>query len=179
MDRRAFFRQVEEGTISAQEFCDQLAQQAQAQSNFFGDKTPEFSFEQAKWGWMGYFKPVPERNLRNLLALKEKYQLFLLSNTNPFIMAWACSDEFGNGHPIDYYFHRLFCSYQLHDYKPSPTIFQKALQLAGIKAEESVFLDDSPTNVQAALSQGLQAILVQHNEDWMPALEKLLSESNA
>jgi putative hydrolase of the HAD superfamily len=67
----------------------------------------------------------------------------------------------------------------LKDYKPSLTIYQKVLEQAGIKAEESVFLDDGPKNIEAAEQVGIHGLLVPKNEDWMPNLMALLNEENS
>jgi 2-haloacid dehalogenase len=42
--------------------------------------------------------------------------------------------------------------------KPDPRIFQLALLRFGIKAEETVFIDDNPNNVAAANALGIKGI---------------------
>ncbi len=42
--------------------------------------------------------------------------------------------------------------------KPDPTIFREFLRLFGLDAESTVFIDDSPANVAAARSLGIEAI---------------------
>ena len=174
------FRQLEDGSISEEEFQRALGQQAQEQSNYFGMSDPCFSYEQCVWAWCGYIDYVPLERLQNLLKLKEKYNVLLLSNTNGFLMSWANSNDFsGDGHPLSFYFHQVYLSYLLKDYKPSLTIYQKVLEQAGIKAEESVFLDDGPKNIEAAEQVGIHGLLVPKNEDWMPNLMALLNEENS
>ncbi len=175
------FRQIEDGSISAEEFCRRLGQQAQEQSDYFGsDREPVFSFEQAQWAWCGYVKEVPLARLAHLLRLRGKYGVYLLSNTNPFLMRWAESEDFsGDGHPITYYFDQVYYSYRMKDYKPSHSIFETMLRDAGISAAESVFLDDGPRNVAAAREVGMLGLEVPANEDWMPNLSRLLGEHNS
>ena len=48
--------------------------------------------------------------------------------------------------------------------KPDPRIFQLALQRFGIKAEETVFIDDNPNNVAAANALGITGILFEGKE---------------
>ncbi len=171
------FRQLEDGSLSEEEFQRALGQQAQEQSNYFGEAEPCFSYEQCVWAWCGYVDSVILDRLQNLLKLKENYRVLLLSNTNPFLTSWAESDAFsGDGHPIDYYFHQVYYSYRMKDYKPSLSIFRKLLESEGIKAEESLFLDDGPKNVEAAEQVGIHGLVVQKNEDWMPRLMALLEE---
>ncbi len=41
--------------------------------------------------------------------------------------------------------------------KPSPEIFERALVIAGVQPQEAVFVDDTPSNVSAAVALGIQA----------------------
>ncbi len=47
--------------------------------------------------------------------------------------------------------------------KPDHRIFELALDRFGIKAEETIFLDDNPANVQAACEIGIKGILFNKN----------------
>ena len=53
-----------------------------------------------------------------------------------------------------------------HGYlKPHPSIFQAALQLAGVRPEESVMVGDSlPHDIEGALSVGMRGVLVHRGE---------------
>ena len=51
-----------------------------------------------------------------------------------------------------------------HVMKPDPRIFELALQRFGIKAEETVFIDDNPKNVAAANALGIRGILFEGKE---------------
>lgn len=48
-------------------------------------------------------------------------------------------------------------SFQEHVLKPDPAIYQRLLDKYNLKAEESVFLDDTQKNVDAALQLGFKA----------------------
>ena len=174
------FLQVENGSIDADEFCRQLAAQAKEKTSLFANEcSPCYSFKQAQWAWMGYVKEVPLARLNNLLELKKKYNVCLLSNTNPFIMDWAETSQFsGDGHSISHYFHTLYCSYRLKDYKPSASIYQKVLQMSGFKAEESIFVDDGPRNIEAAEMVGIHGLLVPEDADWMESLLRKIEEND-
>lgn len=164
--QRGLFLQVEDGSIGAEEFLRLLAERC---------GRPSVSFEEASWAWMGYIRGVPPEGLQGLLRLKEHYRLGLLSNTNPFIQAWARSSAFsGDGHPIGRYFHVLCCSHELRDYKPAISMFRKALEVSGMRAKETVFLDDSPRNVEGAQRAGIHGLLVPPDGDWMPVLDEFL-----
>lgn len=53
----------------------------------------------------------------------------------------------------------LFLSYQLGVRKPHPDIYHKALNEIGVSAEQCLFIDDLPENVEAACKTGIQAHL--------------------
>ena len=60
--------------------------------------------------------------------------------------------------------------------KPGPEIYGILLERFGLKAEESVFVDDMPANVEGAKRAGLRGILFDGDPD---ALERALRESGA
>lgn len=175
------FGKVETGAITADEFCRRLAFEAQQKGGKFeGQADPAFTFEQAQWAWLGYIKSVPEKNLENLLRLQRNYNLVLLSNLNPFIQSWAESDAFsGDGHGLSFYIHHRFYSFQLHDYKPAPSIFNKMLDAARLKADECLFLDDSQRNIEGCETVGMHGLLVEKDEDWTDKLEERLRQLNS
>ena len=164
--QRGLFLQVEDGSISEEEFLQQLAERC---------GRPSVSREEAAWAWMGYVRDVPPEGLAALLRLKKRYRLGLLSNTNPFIQSWARSAAFsGDGHPVGHYLHVLCCSHELHDYKPAPEMFLKALSAAGMRAEETLFLDDSQRNVDGAERVGIHGLLVPPDGQWISVLDDFL-----
>lgn len=52
----------------------------------------------------------------------------------------------------------LVWSFQLHMAKPDPAIYQHALKRLGTRPEETLFIDDKPVNIEAALALGLKAL---------------------
>lgn len=163
-----FFGDLEEGLISAEDFRRQL-------SAAIGR---ELTLEECAHGWRGYCVGVPPAKLATLRRLREKgYRLFLLSNTNPFMMQWARSDEFdGQGGSLDSYFDALYLSYECRVMKPAREIFEMMLQGEGCRAEEALFIDDSENNCRAAEALGIRTLCPKNNEDWSEALWALLGE---
>ncbi len=94
-------------------------------------------------------------------------------------MAITSSDKFSDERkPIGDYFDTLFCSYEMQAYKPNPDIYLKALAADGMKAEETIFVDDSLKNVKAAEALGIHGLHVAPDEDWMEKLTELLRVCN-
>ena len=171
------FGQVEKGEITTDEFCRLLALEAQQKGGkFSGVDNPSYTYEEAKWAWMGYVKAVPRQNLDALLHLQQHYRLYLLSNLNPFLQQWAESESFsGDGYGLRHYIPYLYYSFQFRDYKPAPSMFRRMLDAAGLCAEDCVFVDDSPRNIEGCEAVGMRGLLVGKDEDWIAPLDDLLS----
>lgn len=164
------FGDLEEGRISADDFLRELSKLA----------GHEVSFEESTYAWRGYCAGLPQRNLDALVRLREKgYRVLLLSNTNPFMMSWARSNDFdGQGHGIDHYFDHVYTSYELCMAKPHADIFQHVLEAEHAKPQECIFVDDSERNVATARQLGIHTICPKNNEDWIGPLDALMKELN-
>jgi len=168
--QKEFFLDVETGAITADEFCRHMAE-ATGQSGM--------SFEAAQHCWLGFVKEIPEDRLALLERLRQQYHVCLLSNTNPFIMSYMRSEAFSKHRfGIGHYFDNLFLSYEMHVCKPDERIFLTALGADGMKASETIFVDDSAANANAAASLGIHALHVATNADWSKPLMAMLSELN-
>ena len=60
--------------------------------------------------------------------------------------------------------------------KPDHRIFELALNRFGIKAEETVFIDDNPNNVQAACEVGIHGVLFQSKDLLLSKLFAIFAE---
>ena len=164
--QHGIFGDLERGRISAEVFREEL-------SKIIGR---QLTMDECFYAWHGYVESVPQRNLDMLLRLRQMgFKVCLLSNTNPFMMQWACSPAFDGGHhPIGYYFDRLYLSYECKVMKPSPEIFRMMLEGQQATADETLFIDDSPNNCAAAEALGIHTLCPHNNEDWIPALKAYL-----
>lgn len=164
--QKGIFGQLEEGAITAEEFREEL-------SKLIGH---EVTAEECYYAWHGYVESVPKRNLETIRQLRrEGYKVCLLSNTNPYMMMWANRDFDGEGHPIGYYFDALYLSYECKVMKPDRKIFEMMLQGQQATAEETLFVDDSHANCDAAEAMGIRTLCPQNNEDWTEALLRRLA----
>ncbi len=78
--------------------------------------------------------------------------------------------------PLDELFEVVVDSSEVGMRKPSPAIFHHTLELlGGVAAEQAVFLDDSPGNVEGARRAGLHAILVDDPDSAITDLDQLLA----
>ena len=163
------FGDLEAGKISAEDFRIELGKLVGR----------EMTYDECQYGWLGYRKDVPERNLKMLRKLRrEGYRVILLSNTNPYMTDWAESPDFdGEGHPMTDYFDAVYLSYRVKMMKPDANFFRHVLQQEQIPAEETLFVDDGPRNVQAASELGIHTLCPVNGEDWTEELTKRLANS--
>lgn len=156
--QKGIFGDLEAGKLSAGQYRDELSQ-------IVGK---ELTMEQLEYAWTGYAAELYQRNFDALLLLRQLgYPVALLSNTNPFMMKWARSDRFdGNGHGLDYYFDRLYLSYEMQMMKPAPEIFQAMIDGERTAPDNILFIDDSARNCQAAATLGIQTLNPVNGADW-------------
>ena len=164
--QQGFFGELEEGKITAEDFRWQL-------SLLIGRAV---TIEDCSYAWRGYCDGLPQRNLEALQRLRrEGYGLSILSNTNPFMMGWALSQDFdGNGHSLADYVDALYLSYQMKVMKPSAEIFRRVLEAEGVRPEKLLFVDDSSHNISAAQELGIATFQPVNGEDWTTELFQLL-----
>jgi FMN phosphatase YigB (HAD superfamily) len=102
--------------------------------------------------WSAIFLPdtlIPESLL---VALKQRYRLLLLSNTNAI--------HFGmieKNYPLLRHMDHFVLSYRVGAMKPQPEIYQEAIRHAQCAPEECFFTDDIPDYVAGARAQGIDA----------------------
>ena len=164
--QQGIFGELEEGKITAEDFRWQL-------SLLIGRAV---TIEDCSYAWRGYCDELPQHNLEALQRLRrEGYGLSILSNTNPFMMGWALSQDFdGNGHSLADYVDALYLSYQMKVMKPSAEIFRRVLEAEGVRPEELLFVDDSSHNISAAQELGIATFQAVNGEDWTEELFQLL-----
>lgn len=149
------FLELEEGKISLAEFNNRFRET-------FGENITD---EEIASGWMAFLTGIPPYKLELLDELRKKYNVYLLSNTNPVIADWAHSADFTpSGRTLDTYFDKCYLSYQMGCAKPDAIIYEKVIA-DGIKAEETLFLDDGQANLDAAAKLGFKTYLVNQDED--------------
>ena len=150
--QQGMFADVESGKASADEFCQWLGSHC-------GSK---ITFDDVVKGWTGYVVDVPRERLDMLRMAKERFNVYILTNTNPFMMSWARSTAFTpEGLSLDHFCHKIYASYEIGLLKPDLHIYHHLLDDAGIIPSETLFVDDSLVNVQAAESVGMVGVLFQ------------------
>lgn len=159
------FQALEEGKITTETFSEKLSEMCNR----------NLSQEEIKEAWMGYFNGLDERKLDFIENLRKEYKVYLLSNTNPYIMNWACSPHFtSKGKGLNDYFDKLYLSYEIGYTKPHERIFNFMLEDAKINPDEALFVDDGLANVQAAQKLGMHVLNPKNGSLWCEELQNAL-----
>lgn len=116
---------------------------------------------------------IPEQRLNELAKLHDRFNIYMVSNTNPIMWRMKIADEFAKqGHDVNYYFDGIVRSYKAKSMKPERRIFEIVEQKFGIRPEETVFFDDSQRNLDAAAEMGFHTILVKPGDEFYSLLAK-------
>lgn len=160
------FQELEEGTLTEEAYRNELGKLC--------GRT--LSWEEVQQAWLGFFTGIDVRKLHYLETLRrEGYKLYVLSNTNPYVMGWACSEHFSSeGKPLTAYFEKLYLSYQIGCTKPDRRIFEFMLTDSKMQPEETLFVDDGASNIAAGRELGMYTFQLENGSDWRDELAKLL-----
>ena len=162
---KGIFIEFENGSIDTVEFCRLLCKQS--------DK--EIPREAIEYAWRSIIDPPLQYKLDYLQELRKTHKVFMLSNNNPIIMDWSCSPGFTkSGNALSDYFDKMYISYQMNCTKPNLKIFKMMIEDAKINPSESLFIDDSERNINAAKECGLQVCIVQNSTDWRDTIASIL-----
>jgi putative hydrolase of the HAD superfamily len=157
------FGDSELGLVSESELCDYVRREA-------GDES--ITDEQINDAYYEFIGEIPDYKLRMLATLKKHYNIYMLSNTSSFTYPRIAREQFTkHGLTINDYFDGIYLSYELHKAKHDAEVFEHILRDAGIKAEETLFFDDGPGNIEAAAKLGFQTYLVAPQEDFRHVFE--------
>ena len=133
---------------------------------------PLLSDSQIDEAWNSFLVGIPTFKLEALLQLRQHYMVYLLSNTNNIHWQWSVEHAFPyKSFRVENYFEKIYLSYEMKMAKPDVEIFQAVLADADILPEETLFLDNSPANCEAARSLGIKTYTPKAHEDWRPLFE--------
>ncbi len=110
--------------------------------------------------WNAMLSEVPESSIKLLNELGERYNIYILSNTNELHLQWINRNLQSRFElkAFDDLVKRAFYSHKLHLRKPDPAIYQFLLDAEHITAGETVFIDDIKENVDAAIRCGIHGL---------------------
>lgn len=152
----SLFEQLETGAVSNEAFLDRLLSAAKK----------DIDRSQLAAAWNAMLLDYRLESLSFLEKLSGHYKLYLLSNTNAIHI-----DEFRQRFvretdqpSLDAYFTKAYYSHEVGLRKPNADIYEFVLKDAGLKPGETLFIDDSINNIEAAKKLGIHTHLLLPNE---------------
>jgi putative hydrolase of the HAD superfamily len=109
--------------------------------------------------WTAMLLDIPRDRIKYIEELKNKYRVFLLSNTNEIHrLKFHSIFEENFGYSFDQLFERNHYSHEMGLRKPDQAIFLQVLAENNLVASETLFIDDISENVMAAESVGMKGL---------------------
>lgn len=143
------FLELEIGELTAAEFFDAMRARAR-------EGVTDLQLQEA---FNSFLTGLPEERLDRLRELRRKgYRVFALSNTNAVMFgSWIASAFRKQGLRADDYFDGIVASFREGVCKPDHEIFLRLLRRYGLDPAETLMLDDSEANCEAARHAGMHA----------------------
>jgi glucose-1-phosphatase len=159
----SFFIDYEIGNISDREFIDALKELTGASGSeaLASGKTGSAVTDEALVrAWNALLLDFPAERIALLKRLRQRYRLFLFSNTNALHLAafkQTYRAAFGGGE-LDDNFERAYYSHLLGMRKPDTLPFEHIIRENKLEPGETLFVDDALVNVEGAVAAGLKGV---------------------
>ena len=127
--------------------------------------------------WNAIILDFPDHRLSFIkdLVNHAHYRLFLLSNTNELHIQKVV-EHMGTKNYLTFKacFEAFYLSHEIHLRKPEPEIFKMILESHALKAEETLFIDDTKEHIEAAKNLGITTWHLKVNEEDIVELKSKL-----
>ncbi len=118
--------------------------------------------------WNSMLIGIPSYRLDMLEVLKEKYNVYLLSNTNALHLEWI-HRYVHRVHRTDHfekkYFEQAYYSHLIGDRKPNASVFKFITEDSFLTPALTLFMDDMKENIETAKKLGFGTYLVKPGEE--------------
>ncbi|MBL7760085.1 MAG: HAD family phosphatase [Sediminibacterium sp.] len=144
------FELLETGRLSPQDFYNAFRKEAGL----------ELTDDQIRDAWNALLLDFPAERIQWLESIRNKYNIYLFSNTNQIHYDQFMAD-FTRAYPgkdFNGYFIHAYYSQTLGLRKPYMASFQQILKEQGLDPAETLFIDDTFKNIQGAQQVGLRTI---------------------
>ena len=128
----------------------------------------EMSDQAFNEAWNAMLVRIPAERTDLLKRLSERYSLYMLSNTSSLHV-----EVFENmyleaaGISMHEVFTKIYYSHEIGWHKPDHEAWQHVIDDAGIRPEETLFLDDNIHNIKASQELGFQSIHIHERTNLM------------
>ncbi len=157
LQQNPLFDQFEMGLISPDNFRDSIRKIL----------AKELDDESIDAAWNKMLLGLPGKNLEVLLACKQRYRTFLLSNNNEIHYNWIdqyLQNTYGIQGMMRDYFEKDYYSHLMGMRKPNKDIFEFIIHEQQINPAHTLFIDDSPQHLATAEILGFQTRLMKKED---------------
>ena len=160
------FDDFEKGSVSPEQFRTVLKQ-------YINKPVSDLEIDQA---WNAMLLDIPVEKMELLNQLRNKYRIFLLSNTNIIhVKAFTAIVENAYGlNAFEKVFEKVYYSCFLNMRKPDQEIFELVINENKLNKEETVFIDDSLQHVEGARRTGIHGIHLTNTNSLPELLKQIL-----
>ena len=116
--------------------------------------------------WNAMLLDIPRERIEAIEQVKKHYKIFLMSNTNEIHYDLYVRDlqlRFGYNE-FDELFNKSYFSFAEHLEKPDPHFFELILDHEHLLPEETLFIDDTAKNIDAAKALGIHTYHISRDE---------------
>jgi len=168
-EQKGIFLEIENGKLDEEGFRRRLSCHA----------GKEITPDEILYAWKGFVVDVPQYKLDYMEELRKDFKVYVLSNTNPFILTrFALTEEFSEaGRPLSDYCDKIYASFEIGMTKPGRCIFEYMINDSGMIPSETLFVDDGLRNIETAASLGLHTCHPANREDWRKPLDNILQRA--
>jgi glucose-1-phosphatase len=146
------FEQLETGRISNSDFLEAIVAMA----------PQPITRQQVTEAWNSILLRFRQQSMTFLEQLQQQYNIYLLSNTNNIHLEQIqqiLQQDTGRQH-LDEYFTKAWYSSKIGLRKPERDIYEFVLKDGELIAAETLFIDDSAQNIEAAAALGIHTHLL-------------------
>ena len=150
------FENLEVGAIEPEAFYNQLREATGL----------TLSNSQIETAWNAMLLDFPGERLEWLSQIKNKYNIYLFSNTNAihynaFINIYRqVAPQLGLNTQFEHFFITAYYSHTLGQRKPEVAAFEAVIRDANLDPAQTLFIDDTLLNIEGAQKAGLQTIFL-------------------
>ncbi len=152
-----FFNRLERGEMSAAEFYQTIRDMSGR----------DISDEAIQEAYGDFLVEIPLHKLQLLGQLRERgYRIYALSNINEVVLPKVLSLFEADGKSADYYFDKMYLSFEMQSLKPDHKIYEMLMTDSGVVPAETLFIDDSERNILSGSQLGFNVYLADPTEDY-------------
>jgi len=128
----------------------------------------DLSDDEISRAWTAMLVGIPKERVVLLDKLKERYSLFMLSNTSPLhVPVFEQMYLDGAGVSMHAVFTRIYYSFEIGYHKPDIEAWEYVIRDSGIEPGETLFLDDNIHNIKVSQELGFRAIHIHERTSLM------------